>query len=49
MLQRKLKSGDKENDVQFDARRDYNLGIAVFNNSTKHDSYNSAPLKLKFD
>ena len=49
MLQRKLKSGDKENDVQFDARRDYNLGIAVFNNSTKHNSYNSAPLKLKFD
>jgi len=49
MLQRKLETGDKENDVQFDTRRDYNLGIAVFNNSTKHNSYNSAPLKLKFD
>ncbi|MFN3395878.1 MAG: ethylbenzene dehydrogenase-related protein, partial [Thermodesulfovibrionales bacterium] len=29
MLQRKLETGDKENDVQFDTRRDYNLGIAV--------------------
>ncbi|GER94388.1 hypothetical protein A45J_2149 [hot springs metagenome] len=49
MLQRKLETGDKENDVQFDTRRDYNFGIAVFNNSTKHNSYNSPPLKLKFD
>lgn len=49
MLQRKLETGDRENDVQFDTRRDYNFGIAVFNNSTKHDSYNSPPLKLKFD
>ncbi len=49
MLQRRLETTDRENDVQFDIRRDYNLGIAVFNNSTKHDSYNSAPLKLKFD
>lgn len=49
MLQRKLKTDDKENDVHFDTRRDYNLGIAVFNNSTKHNSYNSPPLKLKFD
>lgn len=49
MLQRKLETGDRENDVQFDTRRDYNVGIAVFNNSTKHNSFNSPPLKLKFD
>ena len=49
MLQRKLETSDKENDVQFDTRRDYNLGIAVFNSSSKHNSYNSAPLKVKFD
>lgn len=49
MLQRKLETADRENDVQFDTRRDYNFGIAVFNDSTKHNSYNSAPLKLKFD
>ncbi len=49
MLQRKLDTSDKENDVQFDPRRDYNLGIAVFNDSSRHNSYNSVPLKLKFD
>ncbi|MFN3479601.1 MAG: ethylbenzene dehydrogenase-related protein [Thermodesulfovibrionales bacterium] len=49
MLQRKLETSDKENDVQFDTRRDYNLGIAVFNDSSKHNSYNSPPLKLRFD
>lgn len=49
MLQRKLETSDKENDVQLDTRRDYSLGIAVFNNSGKHQSYNSAPLKVKFD
>ncbi|MCL4456133.1 MAG: ethylbenzene dehydrogenase-related protein [Nitrospirae bacterium] len=49
MLQRKLESGDKENDVQFDTRRDYTVGIAVFNDSSKHDSYNSGPIKVKFD
>jgi len=49
MLQRKLESGDKENDVQFDTRRDYTVGIAVFNDSSKHNSYNSGPIKVKFD
>ncbi|TAN45809.1 MAG: hypothetical protein EPN22_01290 [Nitrospirae bacterium] len=49
MLQRKLDTGDKENDVMFDTRRDYSFAVAVFNNSSKHNSYNSAPLKLKFD
>ena len=49
MVQRKLETSDKENDVQFDTRRDFNLGMAVFNNSSRHNSYNSGPLKLKFD
>lgn len=49
MLQRKLETSDKENDVQFDTRKDYNLGIAVFNNSSRHNSYNSGPVKVKFD
>lgn len=49
MLQRKLDAGDKENDVQFDTRRDYTFGLAVFNNSNKHNSYNSGPTKLVFD
>ncbi|HEY4744138.1 MAG TPA: ethylbenzene dehydrogenase-related protein [Desulfuromonadaceae bacterium] len=49
MLQRKLETSDKENDVQFDTRKEFNLGIAVFNNSSRHNSYNSGPLKVKFD
>jgi len=49
MLQRKLETSDKENDVQFDTRKDFNLGIAVFNDSSRHNSYNSGPLKVKFD
>jgi len=49
MLQRKLETGDKENDVTFDTRRDYTFGLAVFNNSSKHNSYNSGPTKLIFD
>jgi hypothetical protein len=49
MFQRKLETGDKENDVQFDTRRDYTFGMAVFNNSARHNSYNSGPTKLIFD
>lgn len=49
MFQRKLETGDKENDVTFDMRRDYTFGLAVFNNSSKHNSYNSGPTKLIFD
>ena len=49
MFQRKLETGDKENDVTFDTRRDYTFGVAVFNNSTKQNSYNSGPTKLIFD
>jgi hypothetical protein len=49
MLQRKLETGDKENDVQFDPRREFAFGLAVFNNSSRHNSYNSGPMHLKFD
>jgi len=49
MLQRKLETSDKENDVFFDTRKEFNFGVAVFNNSSRHTSYNSGPLKLKFD
>lgn len=49
MMTRKLESGDKENDVTFDTRRDFTFGVAVFNNSSKHNSYNSGPTKLVFD
>ncbi len=49
MLQRKLETSDKENDVQFDTRKDFNFGLAIFNNSSRHNSYNSGPMKLKFD
>ena len=49
MFQRKLETDDTENDVKFDTRRDYSFGLAIFNNSSKHDSYNSGPMKLIFD
>ena len=49
MLQRKLETDDKENDVTFDTRRDFTFGLAVFNNSSRHNSYNSGPTKLVFD
>ncbi len=49
MFQRKLETDDRETDVTFDTRRDYTFGMAVFNNSSKHNSYNSGPMKLIFD
>lgn len=49
MFQRKLETDDRENDVTFDTRRDFTFGLAVFNNSNKHNSYNSGPTKLVFD
>jgi hypothetical protein len=49
MLQRKLETSDKENDVNFDTRRDYVMGMAVFVDSSRHNSYNSGPVKVKFD
>lgn len=48
MLQRKLKTGS-ETDVEFDVKKDYNLGIAVFDDSAMYDKFASGPLKLKFD
>ncbi len=49
MFQRSLETGDKENDVTFDTRRDFTFGLAIFNDSSKHNSYNSGPTKLVFD
>ncbi len=49
MFQRKLETDDKENDVTLDTRRDYTFGMAIFNNSGRHNSYNSGPMKLIFD
>lgn len=48
MLQRKLKTGS-DTDVTFKTKKKYSLGIAVFDNSDRHHSYNSPPLKLEFD
>ncbi len=47
MMQRKLQTGN-DDDVQFNTRKTYPFGLAVFDNSGDHDSYNSEPLKLKF-
>lgn len=48
MLQRKLET-DSESDVEFKTKKKYSFGIAVFDNSDRHHSYNSPPLKLEFD
>ena len=47
MMSRKLKTGH-DDDVQFNTRKKYPFGIAVFDNSGDHNSYNSEPLKLQF-
>ena len=47
MMQRELKT-DSDTDVRFNPKKDYSFGIAVFENSGRHHSYNSPPLKLKF-
>ncbi len=47
MMSRKLKTG-YDDDVQFNTRKKYPFGIAVFDNSGDHSSYNSEPLKLQF-
>jgi hypothetical protein len=47
MMSRKLKTGH-DDDVQFNTRKKYPFGIAVFDNSGGHSSYNSEPLKLQF-
>lgn len=47
MMQRELKT-DSDTDVKINPKKDYSFGIAVFDNSGRHHSYNSPPLKLKF-
>ncbi len=47
MMSRKLKTGH-DDDVQFNTRKKYPFGIAIFDNSGGHSSYNSEPLKLQF-
>lgn len=47
MLQRKLET-KSDTDVQFNTRKKYNLGIAVFENSGMYTKYTSPPLKLDF-
>lgn len=46
-MSRKLDTGN-EDDVQFNPRKKYPFGVAVFNDSHEHDSYNSEPLLLSF-
>lgn len=47
MMRRKLQTGN-DDDVQFNTRKTYPFGIAVFDNAHEHNSYNAEPLKLKF-
>jgi uncharacterized protein YbaA (DUF1428 family) len=48
MMRRKLNTG-YDDDLQFNTRKTYPFGLAVFDNAHEHNSYNSEPLKLKFD
>ncbi len=47
MMSRKLKTGNVD-DVQFNTRRKYPFGVAVFDNAHRLNSHNSEPLKLQF-
>lgn len=47
MMSRKLQTGN-DDDVQFNTRKTYPFGLALFDNAHEHNSYNSEPLKLKF-
>jgi hypothetical protein len=47
MMSRKLQTG-YDDDVQFNARKKYPFGLAVFDNEHNEDSYDSDPLKLQF-
>jgi len=47
MMSRKLKTGH-DDDLQFNTRKQYPFGLAVFNNSGEENSYNDSPLKLVF-
>ena len=47
MMSRKLQTGN-DDDVQFNTRKKYPFGLAVFDNEHNEDSYDSDPLKLQF-
>jgi hypothetical protein len=47
MMKRKLQTG-YDDDVQFNTRKKYPFGVAVFDNEHNEDSYDSDPLKLQF-
>lgn len=47
MMERKLETG-YDDDLQFNTRKKYPFGLAVFDNAHEHNSYNSEPLKLIF-
>jgi hypothetical protein len=47
MMSRKLDTG-YDDDLQFNTRKRYPFGMAVFDNAHEHNSYNSEPLKLQF-
>ena len=47
MMSRKLNTG-YDDDLQFNTRKKYPFGLAVFDNAHEHNSYNSEPLKLQF-
>ncbi len=47
MISRKLDTG-YDDDLQFNTRKRYPFGLAVFDNAHEHNSYNSEPLKLEF-
>jgi hypothetical protein len=47
MMSRKLNTGF-DDDLQFNTRKKYPFGLAVFDNAHEHNSYNSEPLKFQF-
>ncbi len=47
MMSRKIHTGN-DDDVQFNTRKKYPFGLAVFDNSGGEHSYDSDPLKLQF-
>jgi L-rhamnose mutarotase len=47
VMRRKLQTG-YDDDVQFNTRKKYPFGVAVFDNEHNEDSYDSDPLKLQF-
>jgi len=47
MMSRKLNTGN-DDDLQFNTRKQYPFGLAVFDNADEQNSCNSEPLKLQF-